>query len=80
MQISASNLLTASQVTQAPAQQPNFVASFAAALKANPADAKPAFEELPLRKAEAPTAGDGESKPAATAPTSRPGANLDIRI
>jgi hypothetical protein len=85
MQISASNLLIASQQTQAPAQQPKSAATFAAALKANPAaEPKPAFEDLPLKRADAPaataSAAADAAKPAVTAQAARPGANLDIRI
>jgi hypothetical protein len=82
MQISASNLLIASQ--QASAQQPKATTSFAATLPANPAaETNPGFEDLPLKKADAPatTRSSGDApKPTVPVQASRPGANLDIRI
>jgi hypothetical protein len=85
MQISASNLLLASQQTQAPAPQQKPAASFVAALKVDQApNPKPGFDALPLKKAAtqatvAPAVQDAPKQAAGT-PISRPGANLDIRI
>ena len=79
MQISASNLLIASQQTQAPAQPQKAAASFASTLAA-PA-AKPAFEELPLKNAASTPGATAQSAQAkATAQPSLPGGTLDIRV
>ena len=85
MQISASNLLLASQQAQVQTPQQKAVASFAAALKPDQASAtKPGFDTLPLKKVAAPAvpqaAAQDLPKQAAAVPATRPGANLDIRI
>ncbi len=84
MQISAANLLIASQQSQAPAAQPKQTASFASALKADKAlVVKEEFEALPLKKVEGPSpAASLASEPKADAYASggRPGSQLDIRI
>ena len=86
MQISASNLLLAAQQAQGQVpHQKTGVASFAAALKPDQAQAaKPGFDALPLKKIAAPGAPDPVTqdltKPAGAGAATRPGANLDIRI
>ena len=85
MQISASNLLIASQQTQNAPQPAKAASSFAAALKPQGvSDVKPDFEALPLKKA-APA-----SEPASVAPETQaatgyggpkpPGFTIDIRV
>ena len=83
MQISASNLLLASQQAQGQSPHPKAVPSFTAALKPDQvSDAKPGFDALPLKKVSPPAtdAAQGQARQAAAAPATRPGANLDIRI
>lgn len=85
MQISASNLLIASQQTQSAPQPAKAASSFAAALKPQGAsDVQESFEALPLKKM-APAAEPAAALPESQAATGyggpkAPGFTIDIRV